>query len=494
MEYRGADLTVDVRYFPGGGTMSITRLAQDLPVALLLLASGVAWSQTTAFLPLTDDAWVKQSEPDRNNGNHPRMSIGAGPKDGLVRFDAASIAGQTIAQATLKLFLADLPSPGPLKVAAADTGWNEDTVTWATGPNQGIPISVPITSSDVGFYVSIDVTTTVQEWADGTRPDAGFRLSTDGFTPLIQLHSKETSGGNAPILEVVKGAPPAPGPGHRLLDLSDTPVVIDQAGTYFLDRNWDLDQPVVAGPVIDIQVSHVIIDLRGFSIEAGLTGLDAAIIHAAAAGGGATVVRNGALLARSGAALRGAAASLLNVRAVSSASRATINFQNQGSGTLIRGSQIVGPVLLGSDTAVDHSSFYCNNSLCVSAEEHLVFVDNVVFVEWSEGGDVPIIRPVAGLIFGDYGVVKDNRMTGVSDPDFMIGVAGNESVVSNNVFGLPMPGGYGLIVSGTRNIVRGNVAGFIRFEQDGNFYADNQGDIDLAGTVQIDGGGNWNWP
>ncbi len=470
---------------------TITRLARGFPVGLLVLMSGAAWTQTTTFLPLTDDTWVKQSEPDRTNGDHPRIAIGAGPKEGLVRFDAASIAGQHISRATLQLFLADLETPGPLKVGAANTSWNEDTVTWATRPNQGTPVSVRVTLSDVGFYVAIDVTATVQEWADGTRPDAGFRLSTDGFTPLILLHSKETSGGNAPMLEVVTGgAPPVGQP--TVLDLSELPVVIDEPGTYVLDRDWDLG--TLATPTaIDVQARGAILDMRGFAIRGRWPIPNApgnALVMTRGDGsfpfGTGPVLRNGRLEASPAVAGDGAVLEKMTIRG-----SPAIDFEDQ-RGPVIGQSRVFGPVLLGYFALVENSVFECSG-LCIAADDGVTFLDNFVFVTYPSPESGPFKGPVGGLSMSGRGVVKDNRMTGSDGPEFMIRAAGSGSVIANNVFGVPIPGGAGIIVDGNRNIIQGNKAGVIRFLQDGNFYSDNEGVVELLGTEQIDGGGNWNW-
>ena len=50
-----------------------------LSLGFLAFAAHTSWSQSTILLRLTDNTWVKQSEPDGTNGAHTRIVIGAGP-------------------------------------------------------------------------------------------------------------------------------------------------------------------------------------------------------------------------------------------------------------------------------------------------------------------------------------------------------------------------------------------------------------------------------
>ena len=190
--------------------MTTMRWAQVAPATLLLLVSSIAWSQTTTFLPLTDDAWVKGSQSGLNNAAHPRITVGRwGPKQGLFRFDASSLAGKTISEATLRLEVQEVGTGGKLTVHPITSSWDEETVTWDSRPSIE-PRSVA--SLNVGEFLervfSLDVTSTVQRWADGTLPDAGFLLLPDGFASVVQFHSKETSGGQPASLKVTTGQPP----------------------------------------------------------------------------------------------------------------------------------------------------------------------------------------------------------------------------------------------------------------------------------------------
>ncbi len=184
-----------------------------LSASLLTLGSSSGWSQTETTLPLTDDAWIKGSEPERNTGEHPRITVGRwGPKQGLVRFDGASIAGQTIREATLQLFLSGIGTPGDVSVHAITSGWNESAVTWnMQPPAEDTPLAVvALAEADERRVVAIDVTDAVQAWADGTSPAAGFVLKTSRAT-VVQFHSKETRGGTPPMLEVITAdEPPMP--------------------------------------------------------------------------------------------------------------------------------------------------------------------------------------------------------------------------------------------------------------------------------------------
>ena len=79
-------------------------------LAGIVLCIPTAWADTVE-LPLTDDAFVNGTKPDVNTGTWANIVVhNFGPKYGLVRFDAASIAGQDVSAATLTLYLNNLAS------------------------------------------------------------------------------------------------------------------------------------------------------------------------------------------------------------------------------------------------------------------------------------------------------------------------------------------------------------------------------------------------
>ena len=119
-----------------------------------------------------------------------------------------------------------------------------------------------------GKAISVDVTSVVQRWSNGSLADAGFLLST--LNPLrAYFDSKERAGGVRATLEVVTqdSTPVSQSTPAVILNLSKIPVVINKPGLYVLDRNWKISGYFEAPPSEIIRVEgtySVDIDMRGY--------------------------------------------------------------------------------------------------------------------------------------------------------------------------------------------------------------------------------------
>ena len=239
-------------------------------VTIILLSSLCSTAGAAQFsLPLTADARINGNQPTTNFGNETSLSVHIdGPKFSLVRFDAADIAGQTVTQATLRIYLRTIAASGQLRVNPLVSSWNESTVTWALQPpsEATATANVALTTAMVGTVINIDVTSVAQRWANGTLPAAGFLLSTLNSLKAT-IDSKERSGGTRATLTVVTqdGLPIQSTPAI-VLDLTKIPVVIDKPGLYVLNRSWDLGTANQTASAFQIESHGVEIDLRGFSI------------------------------------------------------------------------------------------------------------------------------------------------------------------------------------------------------------------------------------
>src|SRR5262249_1588101 len=122
-------------------------------------------------LPLTADSWINGNQPTVNFGTSTALAVhNYGPKFTLVRFDAATIAGKTVTQATLRVYLRSIKASGQMSVYPIVSSWNENTVTWALQPptEATAAANVALTTAMAGTVVSIDVTSVAQRWANGS--------------------------------------------------------------------------------------------------------------------------------------------------------------------------------------------------------------------------------------------------------------------------------------------------------------------------------------
>lgn len=188
--------------------MSAYRFSIVAPI--LVLFSAIAWAETTS-LPLTDDTWIRASSADRNYGDIESMRVSSwGRKRAMVRFDAAALSGQPISRATLKLYLSRLRTSGDISIHAITSSWNESSVTWYTQPpaETSAVAMAGLSTSDLGSVVSVDVTEVAKRWANGSLPDAGLLIKTNGgIEAYFATKEGGTGGGSAAELEVQTGPP-----------------------------------------------------------------------------------------------------------------------------------------------------------------------------------------------------------------------------------------------------------------------------------------------
>jgi len=246
----------------------------------LLLFGAQAWADTVS-LPLTDDAFILGTRPTANYGAWDDIFVTSyGPKQGLVRFDAASIAGQEVNGASFNLYLNDIANDGTISIHAITSSWSESAVNWNNQPPVEVTATaiVDLATTDEGSVITVDVTDAVTRWADGSLADAGFLIVTsDNIKAYFDAQEKV---GGIPATLAVDTGPPAYSGEAIVLDLSEPDgCVIDEPGYYVLDRSWlltmeDQEEPNASCEYVHITSGGVTLDLRGFSIRGGMQRLN----------------------------------------------------------------------------------------------------------------------------------------------------------------------------------------------------------------------------
>jgi hypothetical protein len=139
----------------------------------------------------------------------------------FLKFDLSSLNIDTVVSASLQLNLEDLGSNDQYgnaqlrRIGLSD--WNSSTVTYAHGSNATsnlIDTFAVATGPSPGIY-TIDVTSTVQGWADGSFSNFGFGLkqSSEGYDGTARQFTS-TAGIESlrPLLTIEYELPPAPEP------------------------------------------------------------------------------------------------------------------------------------------------------------------------------------------------------------------------------------------------------------------------------------------
>lgn len=165
-------------------------------LALALGARAAHAGTTTVYAAIDNRVSVSSSDPTVEQTVYGATDLGVGCNwelyffDGvpyqaffcarsLVWFDlGALIAGKTIERALLRVYPYLLPTSlgTTYGVAPVLTSWNGGTVRWSNQPSAGATVDVvgpPVTTA---LPMEFDVTSVVQDWADGTRVNYGFRL------------------------------------------------------------------------------------------------------------------------------------------------------------------------------------------------------------------------------------------------------------------------------------------------------------------------------
>jgi hypothetical protein len=301
-----------------------------------------------------------------------------------------------------------------------------------------------------------------------------------------------------PLLALLLATHPAQAEGNRkklhpgVLDLGQIPLVIDKPGTYFLNRSWrvriGVDDNFVA---IIVRAPEVTIDLRGFTLA---TSGEGALI---AARGHSFTLRNGVLEGEENYWVdsSGARTTIQDLTVVAG----TSGFYLQGDRALVKNLQVVnsGVALGGAGSVIDSSRIFSGRFAAVVVGSHTRVTNS----------EIRSNQFRSLVVNGDSAVVANNVLIN-AEPSMEppLTVVGDNNMVLNNVFVTEEDGLVAvaaIVVEGSRNVLRDNLAPPIRgrwssgihFDAGGNFYGNNQMAAEtpfrLGATEQTDWGGNF---
>ena len=130
---------------------------------------------------LTQDTYVVPGSAS-NYGIQATMAVAAGSpaNRSLLQYDLSTLPSGTVSKATLVLFVKTLTAPGTLTVAPAVGPWTETGVTGLNQPIGGTPAVTSAVISASQVFISVDVTSIVQNWATGVYPNYGFLITGNG--------------------------------------------------------------------------------------------------------------------------------------------------------------------------------------------------------------------------------------------------------------------------------------------------------------------------
>ena len=160
-----------------------------LAASSALLVPMLAWGQAA---PLAGDAYITPGIGS-NFGALPSISVGGSGSQGLLLFDLGSIpASSPIAWARLRFYVNNVSATGAADLFTAGSSWTESTITGTSGLIPGTPVQTGIPISVPGF-ITVDVTTPVQLWVNGSA-NTGFLLSANPGATSFTVDCKENVG------------------------------------------------------------------------------------------------------------------------------------------------------------------------------------------------------------------------------------------------------------------------------------------------------------
>jgi hypothetical protein len=207
--------------------------------SLAALALGLAVADAGAdTLHVEADAYTNSRKAAQTFGLLPAMAVSSNSYCGLTagatctgfaRFDLGALPpGVGVDKAVLRLWVSAVVTPGNIDVVRVLEPWQEGAVSETTRPALGSPVaSFALAGGDAWHFVDVDVTATVQDWADDPADNHGLALVALGVASAIFDTKENPLTGHAPELEVVLQGPEGPpgpqgdpGPPGPQLDVS----------------------------------------------------------------------------------------------------------------------------------------------------------------------------------------------------------------------------------------------------------------------------------
>jgi hypothetical protein len=161
-----------------------------LVVVLVAILGGLASAQAV----VTADANTSSIFPTANFGNSIALLVCSGSNT-YIQFDlsdlGSGVTGSNVSKATLILYTDFVLASGTMDVYQVNGSWSEGKITWNNAPMLGTKLYSAVSATSTG-YLSLDLTSTVQSWLNGTLANNGIALvPSSGSKISVSFDSKE---------------------------------------------------------------------------------------------------------------------------------------------------------------------------------------------------------------------------------------------------------------------------------------------------------------
>jgi hypothetical protein len=182
------------------------RLLPGFMTALFAFVASAAGA-TTYTVTADRDSWINEASVSQNNGSATTLRATASTTNtsrtrAVIGFTLPAIpSNETITGATLKLFVTTAGTKS-VTVNRLTGTWTETGVTWTNfNASFNATAEASFTPSSAGA-ISIDVTSLVQGWANGTNANNGLGLIGAAGSAAIFASREATTTGNRPQLVI----------------------------------------------------------------------------------------------------------------------------------------------------------------------------------------------------------------------------------------------------------------------------------------------------
>ena len=209
-------------FFQGADVNLDTWKEQPYAFTLAPAVNGPSGCTSTSFTAL-EDAMLYELNGTYNYSGTNNFQVGAFSSSGtqdihsVIKFDVSSLSGETINSAVLNVELRSTSGvPVVIEAHRVTTDWSEANVSWSapwataggdfsSSTEGSATVTSAIALGDPTETMTIDITSLVQDWADGTYPNYGLILvDPSGQDRSINAHASE---GSVPPTIVVNSCP-----------------------------------------------------------------------------------------------------------------------------------------------------------------------------------------------------------------------------------------------------------------------------------------------
>lgn len=177
--------------------------------AIGLCLLGLLTTISSAQITPSRDSYTNSADSSTNYGAAALLSVNGAKETSYIQFNLASIPpGASVSQATLKLYVNSVATPGSFNVVYVNGAWSEATITSELSPVLGTAIAsnVSVNAEDKNQYILINVTPAVQAWLNGSEPNDGIALVANGAFSSSFDSKENTATGHSPELDIVFAA------------------------------------------------------------------------------------------------------------------------------------------------------------------------------------------------------------------------------------------------------------------------------------------------